>query len=563
MNCSYRFLRARFLAPTVLLIVLAMAYPLSPSHAQSRPPISQRVDSLLATMTLEQKVGQLFLVSFRGPTLSRSLKRMIAESHIGGIVLFNSAGNIQSTRQTHKLIADAQAEATRTGAKIPLFVAVDEEGGSVTRLPRDATWFPSQMALGATGSTDYARAMARVLAAEMKALGINMVLAPVLDVNDNVLNPVISTRAFSASPQLVSLLGSAMIGEYKRQNIIAVAKHFPGHGGASLDSHADLPIVIRSLNDVLRIDMFPFTEALKVGVDAIMTAHVVYPALDGSAPATLSPKTLQDVLRGQLNYQGLVVSDSLLMRALTKDRTLNQITVEAFKAGVDVLAIGADAGYTRLDRRTTYQALLDAVKGDVALQQKLDASVRRILTVKAVYGILDGQIDPFNANAFGKPENRGIARQIAQASVTLVRNGNKLVPLPADAATLLVLVGAQNTVIAPLRACKPKITVVRARLRPTQGEINTIVRRAKQADVVVVATLNALDNTGQGALVNALADRPVVAVALESPFDILAYANVATYVTTYGDNPITLEALADVLCGKSAPIGVLPVPIGP
>ncbi len=174
----------------------------------------------------------------------------------------------------------------------PLFVAIDEEGGSVTRLPREATWFPSQMALGATGSTDYARAMARVLAAEMKALGVNMVLAPVLDVNDNVLNPIIGTRAFSAAPELVGSLGSAMISEYERLGIVAVPKHFPGHGGASLDSHADLPTINRALADVQRTDVQPFADAIQAGADALMTAHVVFPAIDPNAPATLSTQNV-------------------------------------------------------------------------------------------------------------------------------------------------------------------------------------------------------------------------------------------------------------------------------
>ncbi len=242
------------------------------------------------------------------------------------------------------------------------------------------------------------------------------------------------------------------------------------------------------------------------------------------------------------------------MRALSKDRSLNEITVLAFRAGVDVLAVGADVGYTRLDRRTTYRALLDVVKADPALQTRLDDSVRRILTVKARYGILDWQPVSYDPQALGKPENRGVARQVAQASVTLLSDKNRLVPLPADAKVLLVLPSTTETLAGPLRTCKKNMVVVRTRQSPTRGEIAAVMRRAASFDVVVVATSNALDWPGQIALVNALLDKPakpVIAVAMQSPYDLLGYPTVSTYLTAYSDVPYSLDAIADVLCGKS------------
>jgi beta-N-acetylhexosaminidase len=554
------------LALTLTVNLSAVTSPASAS-AQSSDPITRRVDALMSVMTTEQKVGQLFLVAFSGPRLSRSLKRMIEQFHIGGIVLFDSAGNILNVKQTVKLINDAQAAAVANegGARIPLFVAADEEGGTVSRLPRVATWFPSQMALGAADSVELARGMARTAATEMKALGINMNLAPVLDVNDQPANPVIGTRSFSSEPERVARLGAAMLQEYEAQGILATAKHFPGHGFTYLDSHDDLPLSNRTTTGTLTIDLAPFERAVRAGADAIMTAHVVYPGLDASTPATLSPRILQDLLRRKLGYQGLIVSDSLLMRALTGNASLNDVTVAAFKAGVDVLAIGADAGYTRLDRRTTYQAVLDAVNADPALKRRLDESVRRILTAKARYGVLDQQPADAEqaAQVLGSDAHRALAQRIAQASVTLVRDAGKQVPLRPGSKALLVLPSGAANLAAPLQAChgRENVAVARMRLDPRARDATALAKRAAKYDVVIVASWNTRNFPGQALVIEALQaqGKPVIVVALQSPYDLLSFPTAPTYLTAYSDVPVSLQAIADVLCGRAAAPGKLPV----
>ncbi len=548
----------------VLAVILMVAFS-SPSAARSQADVTtQRVEALMARMTTEQKVGQLFLVAFSGPQVSRSLRRMIERYHIGGIVLFEVAGNIQSANQVVGLINDAQALAKSSGAGIPLFVALDEEGGKVARLPRIATWFPSQMALGATGSEAHARAMARAIAAELRALGINMNLAPVLDVNDNPNNPVIGTRAFGSDPALVARLGAAMVDEYRAQGILAVAKHFPGHGSTDVDSHDALPVVSRTVQSLIATDMLPFARAR---ADAIMTAHVLYADLDADAPATLSSTVLQGMLRGRLGYEGLIVSDSLLMRALTDRANLNQVTVRAFEAGVDVLAIGADAGYTRLDRRTTYQALLDAVNTDPALQRRLDESVRRILMVKARYGLLDHQpADSRQAVAvLNDAAHREVAARIARDSVTLVRDEDALVPIRPEANVLLVLSADAGDLGSRLRACHNRLTVTRMRRNPTIQEAKALARRAARFDLVVLATMNANRYPGQAAVAKTLGagDVPLIVVALQSPYDLLGFPDVKTYLTAFSDVPVSLQAIADVLCGRADARGTLPVQLLP
>lgn len=544
----------------ILILILMVASLSAPSVHGQTDAVVRRVEALMATMTTEQKVGQLFLVAFSGPQVSRSLKRMIERYHIGGVVLFASAGNVQSTRQVVKLINDAQSLAKSSGAGIPLFVAIDEEGGKVTRLSHLAAWFPSQMALGATGSESHARAMARAVAAELRALGINMNLAPVLDVNDNPDNPVIGTRAFGSDPELVARLGAAMVDEYRSQGILATVKHFPGHGSTDVDSHAALPVVGHALQSVVTTHALPFTRAR---ADAIMTAHVLYSGLDPDLPATLSPRILQALLRDRLGYEGLIVSDSLLMGALTSRAPLNEIAVRAFAAGVDVLAIGADAGYTRLDRRTTYQAVLDAVNADPVLQRRLDESVRRILTAKARYGLLDHQpADPHQAaTVLADPAHREVAERIARDSVTLVRDEGALLPIRPEANVLLVLPAAANDLGSRLRACHRKLTVTRLRQNPTAEEAKTLARRAARFDVVVIATMNANQYPGQAATVKALHEGrvPTIAVALQSPYDLLSFPEAKTYLTAFSDVPASLQALADVLCGNAEARGTLPV----
>jgi beta-N-acetylhexosaminidase len=549
-------------------LVSMSVIPRESAHAQQRDPFVRRADALLSVMTTEQKVGQLFMVAFPGPRLSPTLKRMIAEYHIGGIVLFSSAGNLLNTRQTVKLINDAQAEAESSGARIPLFVAVDEEGGRVSRLPPAATWFPSQMALGAIGPADeagaMARAMARTTAAELKALGINMNLAPVLDVNDNPANPVIGTRSFGSRPEQVARLGAAMITEYKAQRVLATAKHFPGHGNTDLDSHRALPVVTRTVDAFEATDLLPFKAAVRAGADAIMTAHVVHSILDPFFPATLSHVVLNQVLRKKLGFNGLIVSDSLLMRALTDQASLNEATVRAFQAGVDVLAIGADAGYTRLDQRSVHQAVVDAVNATPALRRRLDDSVRRILAAKGRYGILDRQpVDAGQAAlTLGSDAHRAVAGRIARGSVTLVRDWQRRLPLQPDARVLVVLPEGAADLAAPLRACHAAVTVAHMRLDPSASEARALTRRAERHDAVIVATLNAARNPGQSQVVTALLARSLIVVALQDPYDLNAFPQVPTFLTAYGDVPASLQAIADVLCGRAAAKGRLPVALG-
>ncbi len=517
----------------------------------------------MARMSLEEEVGQLFLVYFDGPTLSPALKTMIADYHIGGIVLFQVAGNLESARQAAEMINAAQAEAVAQGAQVPLFVTVDQEGGPVVRLPAPATHFPSNMAVGAAGSADLARTMAQVTASELKALGINMNLAPVLDVNDNPDNPVIGLRSFGSSPDEVARLGVAMIETYRAAGIIATAKHFPGHGNTSVDSHVGLPVVTQDMTHLRAVELAPFRAAIGAGVDAIMTAHVLFPALEGSTgrPATLSSRVLQDLLRRELGFDGLIVTDSMTMGALFKTYGVNQATELALRAGADVLAFGADVGHTPAEQAPAYRHLLAQVKADPELRQRVDESVRRILQVKAKYGLLAWQ--PVDSQAalqvLGQASHLAAAQAIAQASVTLLRDEQGRLPIPGDGALLVVWPKNAGNLGRALAVCHPDLQMLMVSEDPTAAEIDQAVRQARGAAAVLVGTADARGRPGQARLVNALSQTRLVVVALQSPYDLLRFPDTSTYLASYGDAPASLAAVADVVCGATPARGALPV----
>ncbi len=522
-----------------------------------------RVNALMARMTIEQKAGQVFMVFFNGATVSRDLKAMIRDRQVGGVVLFNKTGNLQTLQQADALIAGAQAEATSAGAGIPLFVAVDQEGGEVARLPAGATRFPSNMAIGATGSVEHARRIAESIARELRAVGVNMNLAPVLDVNDNPDNPVIGLRSFGSSPDLVAALGAAMVDAYRDNGIIAVAKHFPGHGNTSDDSHLRLPVVRRSAEELWSTELAPFRAAIVAGLDAVMTAHVAYPALDPDEqlPATLSPRVLRDVLRNRLAFDGLIVSDSITMDAIDGNRDLLLAVLAAFRAGVDIIAFGPDRNYSTARQGDVMARFVKAVQADSFLTARLDESVRRILLVKAGYGLLDWRppepsFDP--RRIAGAEAHRAVARD----SVTLVQNRGALLPLAADSRPLLVVPSGVGSVAGPLRACLPKLRVVQVARNPTSREVARAIQASANASAVIVATANARRYPGQVRLVESLeAARPgrVAVAARWSAYDLLAFPQVGAYLATYGDAPASLEMLAAVVCGQEKARGRLPV----
>ncbi|RMF87715.1 MAG: beta-N-acetylhexosaminidase [Nitrospinota bacterium] len=336
-------------------------------------------------LPLAQQVGQLFMLGFAGTEIPAEIETWITHRGLGGIILFRS--NIDLPESVDHWSASAWESsifgrlhrlATCTPRSIPFLMAIDQEGGQVSRLPPPFTQFPSPALLGQRRSTALVRRIAHMMARELRVAGINMNLAPVLDVNTNPENPVIGSRSFSPDPSLVSSLGVAFIKALQGQGVIATAKHFPGHGDTSLDSHLTLPVVPHDRERLSRVELVPFSAAIRAGVESVMTAHVLYPQLDPLFPATLSRSILEGLLREGCGFGGVIITDDLSMQAITKHYSLGEAALLAFQAGADLLLISRDSE----QQWEAYQAILTAVQQGKISLARLSQSVRRVLALK-------------------------------------------------------------------------------------------------------------------------------------------------------------------------------------
>ena len=490
-------------------------------------------------MTLEQKVGQVFVLGFEGTQLNADNRALIRNLHLGGVTLF--ARNIEHARQLAKLNRDLQSIAD----PVPLFVSIDQEGGLVVRVTEGATIFPGNMALGATGDARLARTVAEASARELLAMGINMDLAPVVDVNTNPLNPVIGVRAFGSDAGLVSRFGAQTIGGLQGAGVSAVAKHFPGHGDTAIDSHHELPIVNHTLDRLQTVELEPFRAAIAADVDGIMTAHVHVPAMEArpDVPATLSRAVLTGVLREQLGYQGLILTDALDMDAIKRDRSAAEAAIEAFEAGADLLLI---AGIGEDDRNRLGDgppAMLAAVRSGRVSIERLEQSVLRVLETKARRGILPGAGQPAVRPAesvLNSAAHRELALDVARKAVTLQRDEGQLLPLHASARVLVV-------------ARTPGLREAVRRFAPAATD-------AANADVIVLATYDLAQHADDLQLARELqaSGKPIVAVSVRGPYDAAAAPFIGTFLCVYGDRPLHLQAAAEALFGRLSPTGRVP-----
>jgi beta-N-acetylhexosaminidase len=351
--------------------------------------LADTVDDLLASMSTRDKLGQCFMVWFRGPEVSPEISEMIEKYRIGGVILYSVSGNVENPGQLRRLTVGLQRLALDKGPGVGLIVAADQEGGPVTRLREGFTVFPASLEIAARG-LDAAREQARVTARELKSVGVNMNLAPVVDVNVNPDNPVIGERAYGDDPALVARFGAAVIEAYNQAGLASCAKHFPGHGDTDMDSHVDMPLLPHSRRRLDTVELAPFRAAVEAGVPAIMTAHLAVPALTGSdhIPATMSRAALQDLLRGEMGFGGVVISDSLGMGALMKRSSVEVAAAGAFAAGCDILLFGADPDREPGEQKRAFEYVLDTLESGVIPMSRLDESARRVLELKKRFGMI-------------------------------------------------------------------------------------------------------------------------------------------------------------------------------
>jgi len=592
------------LAAAGLAAAVAVAMPYAATHAaEPDPPATTatkkptqhgQIVSLIRHMSLQQKVGQLFVIEVYGrdannvsDTAKAGNQRLygvdtpaqaIAKYQPGGVIYFTTRGpdNIGDAAQVATLSNGLQRAALQQRPKIPLNIAVDQEGGAlVARFgpASGATQMPGQMALGAGGSTEDAARSAEVIGTELAAVGVTQDYAPVADVNLNPNNPVIGIRSPGADSAAVSDIVSAEVGGFDDGDLSSIAKHFPGHGDTGTDSHYGLPEVTHSREELEAIDLPPFEAAIDAGIDAIMTAHVTVPAIDPSGePATMSEPILTGLLREEMGFDGLIVTDALDMQGASATYPPDVAPVEAFLAGADQLLIPP-----QMD--TAYAAVLDAVKNGTISRKRLDESVYRILKHKLDNEIFKSPyVDPAAAPAvFSNPAHKADAQAISDRTTTLVKNDDGLLPLAPGAKNVLVAGWGVDTtagIAAGLQKRGATTQVLQSGTTPTDAQIDAAVAAAAGKDLVVIPTNNAWQinpATGQPTpaavaqtkLVKALlaTEVPVIVTAMRNPYDVTSFPEAATVLDTYGYTSHQLESLVRVLYGEVNPSGKLPVEI--
>ncbi|WTQ99457.1 glycoside hydrolase family 3 protein [Streptomyces sp. NBC_00145] len=569
----------------------AAAVTLSGAPAQaddtSRKGKDARLKQLISRMSLEEKVGQLFVMRVYGHSATdpdqadidanlaeigvRTAAELIDKYKLGGIIYFTWAHNTRDPHQIADLSNGIQRAGLAQPSRIPLLISTDQEHGIVCRVGEPATLFPGAMAIGAGGSRSDARTLGRIAGAELRAVGIRQNYAPDADVNINPANPVIGVRSFGADPEAVAGLVASEVKGYQSADIASTAKHFPGHGDTATDSHFGFPIITHTRAQWQEIDAPPFKAAIAAGIDSIMTAHIMVPDLDGSGdPATLSHPIMTGILRQELGFEGLIVTDSLGMQGVRDKYGDDRVPVLALKAGVDQLLNPPSL-------EVSWNAVLGAVKNGELTEERLDESILRVLRLKEKLGLFD---EPYVTGrsvdkTVGTREHLAAADRIAEATTTLLLNKNGLLPLSRRTHRNVLVVGADpaspsgttgpptTTLGQALTELGFAATVLSTGTAPNQAKIDEAVAAAQGKDAVLVGTYNVTAGSAQQRLVNALTATgvPVVAVAIRNPYDIAQVPGVGASLASYSWTDVELRAAVRVIAGRARPRGKLPVPV--
>lgn len=556
---------APVVAPAVASAATGSAIAVHPGASPA-----EDIEALLAGMSLEQKVGQLFVPVLYGARIDQphgsnttttgvaTIGEALDRYHVGGVIYFAWSGNTQSPQQMAQLSQDIQQRAAANG-DVPLTISIDEEEGVVTRLPQPSTAFPGSMALGATRSAEHAGTAARMTGRELRAVGVNQNYAPVADVNVEARNPVIGVRSFGSDPELVSELVGAQVDGYQSERVSSTVKHFPGHGDTATDSHYGLPVIDHSRAELDTIDLPPFRTAVDAGVDAVMTAHIVVPVLDDSGlPATLSHPILTGLLRDRISYEGVIVTDALHMDGVRGIYPDDRLPVEILKVGGDQMLMPMHLG-------DAIGAVLAAIEDGEITEERVDASVRRILTQKKVRGVLaDPFVDLGAVDAeMNRVEHREACTRISNDSMTLLADDGELLPLASGASVLVTGWGGAARLDAVADELRTRGATATVRGATTADP--AVIAAAAGHDAVLVLTQSAAFATpsGQAALVEGLVGTgvPVIHVAVRNPYDIVHVAGTPAALVTYSYAEESLRAAARVVTGAIGTPGRLPVTI--
>ncbi len=566
-----------------LLAIFALVLPAIRAAAPPRrgtgsdpgflPPDTRWVQRTLKRMSLRDQIAQLIQVRIFGryyPKESaefQSLVREIQENHVGGLILF--AGNIYESAHLINRLQETSA--------LPLIVAADFESGASFRIA-DTTSFPWTMAVGAAGSEDLAFRQGAVTARESRAMGVHWIYAPVMDVNNNPDNPVISIRSFGEYPQQVARLGSAFIRGARSQGVMTTAKHFPGHGDTATDTHIGLARIPATRERLESLELIPFRAAIRAGVDSIMTAHLAVPNLTGEAdiPATLSPRILTDLLRNELQFPGLLVTDAMEMGGITTRYWGGLAAVKAIQAGADVLILPPD-------NTVAIDEILRAVRDGRIPEARIRQSAEKLLLAKTRLGLHKRRtVDPTRIpDLIAAPESRKLAQELADRSLTLVRNEKGLLPFhpvrPPSRMVHLLLAGEQEAAplpsyLAELKKRFPEMRTLIATPRLAPDQVSEILQQADWADAVLCSSLvRVISGKGTVALPGALhrlmeqlflKGKPVAWVSFGNPYLLRVFPQgPSAYVCTFSYSDVSQVAAAKAISGEIPFLGKMPVSI--
>ncbi|GAB3225605.1 glycoside hydrolase family 3 protein [Glycomyces halotolerans] len=521
------------------------------------------VDAAMSGMDLETKVGQLFMVYIYGDSADSgshagsnqglhgvdNATDLLAQYRVGGLIYFDWTDNLADPAQIARLSAGIhRASVEHTG--VQALIGVDQEHGPITRIGEPATQLPAAMALGASHDPAVAGQSARVCGAELRAMGVNVDFAPVADVNVNPANPVIGLRSFSSDPTLAAEMVAAQVTGFQDLGggIAACAKHFPGHGDTDVDSHVGLPVITHSEDEWRSIDLPPFRSAIEAETDFIMSAHLRFPALDDSGtPATLSKPILTGLLRDELGFEGAVTTDALNMEGVRVQHSDAEIPVLALEAGVDLLLMPKSLP-------TAYDAVLQAVADGTLTEDRIDASVRRLLRVRYHRGFDGEPVGPDEAArhaeaTVGSEEHRSAAASLFEQTVT-VADGAELLPIAPGAA-----VAVEGPSSGPVEALVQALADEGADASSSLG--------AWDADFAVVLCEDAGEWGDQMGRVRSVADTGTrtAAVSTGKPYDVAHFPDAVVAMATYAGTTGAMRALAGVLTGRVEASGALPVEV--
>lgn len=506
-------------------------------------------------LTIEEKIGQMLCFAYHGTTMNSQIEYLINNLHIGGLISF--ARNITSIKQIAKLNSDIQEK-----SKIPLFLGLDQEGGVVRRVLSEITPLPGAMLLASGSSLEEVYEINNIVAKELKQIGFNMNFAPVADVNNNPLNPVINSRAYSDNPEIVAQYATYAALGIQDAKVIPTLKHFPGHGDTVIDSHLGLPVVSKTLEELEQIEMYPFQKAINANVKGIMLSHVMYKALDDKYPASMSKKIVTDLLKNKLGFTGLIVTDSLTMKAIANNYSIEEVILQSVNAGVDILIFCGQADLK--EQIEIFNTFVRLVYEEKILLQRLNESVQKIFKFKQQFDIVKDKYKLVTNITFANEDNLNFALSLYEKGITYVGK-EQFIPFKEDEKVIIIfpkvqlytLVDNENDEYYTLGKYLPFKEIV----YDEECDYAYIANVSKEFDRIIFCSYNVSERDYQSTLFSYLDKSKVVGVALRSPYDYLHLKGLTQFLLIYEPTAYALQTIKKVLMGEIIAKGKLPIKI--